>query len=94
MGISGVTGFCEELIFRGLIPHMFLSSFSFMDPILACTAQASLFALGHTAPKSSFKENKVVASIQYLYGLWAGSLYLLTGGDIVPCIISHAVSKN
>lgn len=91
MGISCVTGFCEEIMFRGFIPHMLMSSISFQDPALACAGQASLFALGHTSPVTSSQENKIVASMQFVNGLWMGFLYLLTGGDIVPCIISHAL---
>jgi hypothetical protein len=71
---------------------MLMSSISFQDPALACAGQASLFALGHTSPVTSSQENKIVASMQFVNGLWMGFLYLLTGGDIVPCIISHAVS--
>ncbi len=90
--LSGVTGFCEEIIFRGLVPHMLLTPICAGDPALACVGQASLFALGHTSPFTSFQENKIVASIQFLNGLWMGSLFLMTGGDVVPCIISHTVS--
>lgn len=61
---------------------------------LACVSQAVFFALGHTSPNVSIEENGTVASIQFLNGLWAGTLYLLVGGDIVPCIISHAVSES
>lgn len=70
-----------------------MSTLFFQDPTLACVGQAGLFAIGHTSPKTSMKENKVVGSIQFLYAIWMGSLYHLTGGDIVPCMVSHAVSE-
>ncbi len=94
LGISCLTGVCEEIIFRGLVPHMLLAPICFHDPALACILQASLFAIGHTSPLASPQENNVVATMQFLNGLWMGVLYLFTGGDIVPCIIAHAVSDN
>jgi len=86
-----LTGYCEEIVFRGILPHI-LKPILFHNSALACVSQAGLFALGHTSPKICKDENKTVGSIQFLNGLWAGVLYLLVGGDIVPCVISHAVS--
>ena len=89
-----MTGCCEEIVFRGLIPHLMKSTICQGNTAVACIGQASLFALGHSSPKTSMQENKTVMSIQFLNGLWEGVLYLLVGGDIVPCIIAHAVSRN
>lgn len=91
-GLSYLTGCCEEIVFRGLLPHVLKSTICQGNSVLACIGQASLFALGHSSPKTSKHENKTVVSIQFFNGLWEGVLYLLVGGDIVPCIIAHTVS--
>jgi len=36
-------------------------------------------------------ENGIVIGLQVINGLLFGLLYLLNGGDLVPCIIAHAV---
>jgi membrane protease YdiL (CAAX protease family) len=89
--ISLTTGIVEELVFRGLVPH-FLESALFNDQILlAYFGQALLFAAGHTSPRVSMEENKTLGSIHLINGLWSGLLYLLSGGDLVPCVISHSL---
>jgi membrane protease YdiL (CAAX protease family) len=80
-----LTGYCEEIVFREILPHI-LKLILFHNSALACVSQAGLFALGHTSPNISKDENKTVGSIQFLNGLWAGVLYLLVDGDIVPCV--------
>lgn len=92
--ISLSTGVVEELVFRGLVPH-FLESTIFHDEILmAYIVQALLFAAGHTSPRVSMDENLTLGKIHLINGLWSGLLYLLSGGDLIPCIISHFVSAN
>jgi len=91
-GISYLTGVGEEVVFRGLVPHILKATICAGNTAFAWVGQAGIFALGHTSPKSSLQENNTVGSIQFLNGLCAGALYLLVGGDLVPCIIAHAVS--
>lgn len=92
--ISLTTGIVEELVFRGLVPH-FLESTIFHDKILlAYVGQALLFAAGHTSPRVSLEENRTLGGIHLINGLWSGFIYLLSGGDLVPCIISHSVSMK
>jgi len=60
---------------------------------LACIGQAVVFGLGHVSPKASKEENSIVSGLQIVNGLWFGALYLMTGGDVVPCIVAHTVSQ-
>lgn len=83
------TGISEEMVFRGYIPTA-IESVSHSLP-LALLGQAVLFALAHISPKSSPGENKVVGGLQLANGLWYGLVYAASGGDIVPCIIAHAL---
>ncbi len=56
-------------------------------------AQAFVFGICHSSRSISGGDNDLtVPSIQALNGLWLGSLYLLTYGDLFPCIIAHGVS--
>ncbi len=91
-GLSSVTGFCEELTFRGMIPHVMISTIFGGNILLTLIGQAILFGLGHISLTESFADNLVVPSIQFMNGLWLGFIYLSTNGDILPCIIAHAVS--
>jgi membrane protease YdiL (CAAX protease family) len=81
------TGISEEMVFRGYVP-MAIGSLTQSIP-LALTGQAALFAFAHISPKSTSGENKVVGGLQFLNGLWYGLVYLMTGGDILPCMIAH-----
>jgi membrane protease YdiL (CAAX protease family) len=81
------TGISEEMVFRGYIPTA-IAGLTHSLP-LALVGQAALFSLGHISPRSSTGENKVVGSLQFVNGLWYGLVYLMTGGDILPCIIAH-----
>jgi membrane protease YdiL (CAAX protease family) len=93
IGLSSVialtTSISEELLFRGYIPAAILGMTSSLPVALA--GSAGLFALGHVSPRSSAGENKVVGSLQFLNGLWYGLVYLMTGGDILPCIVAHLI---
>lgn len=56
-------------------------------------AQAFVFGICHSSRSISGGDNDLtVPSIQALNGLLLGSLYLLTNGDLFPCIIAHGVS--
>jgi membrane protease YdiL (CAAX protease family) len=81
------TGISEELIFRGYIPTA-VESLSHSVP-LALIVQAVLFACGHLSSHARPGENRVVGSLQLFNGLWYGLTYLVTGGDLLPCIIGH-----
>jgi hypothetical protein len=88
--LAGVTGVCEETVFRMEIPAV-ISHYAGGFPFLPLLGQAALFGLGHASPGSSLMENGIVMGLQFINGLWFGSLFLLTGGDLVPCIVAHAV---
>jgi len=88
--ISVATGMSEELIFRCILPYILTTTFH-QSIYIVCVAQAILFALGHTSSKVSFQENAVVGGFQLINGLWFGGLYLFSNGDILPCIVAHAV---
>lgn len=83
------SGISEEIIFRGYIPTA-ISSTTHSLP-LALFGQGALFAIGHLSKNAHPGENKMNASIQSLIGLWYGAVYLVTGGDILPCILAHVL---
>lgn len=83
------TGISEEIVFRGYVPTG-IEAVTHSMPI-AAVGQAALFALAHISPKSSIAENKVVGGLQFVNGLWYGVVYAATGGDVLPCIIAHAL---
>ncbi|KAG7346908.1 CAAX protease self-immunity-domain containing protein [Nitzschia inconspicua] len=85
--IALFTGISEELIFRGYIPTA-IHSWSHSVP-LAMVGQAVLFACGHLSTNARPGENRLVGLLQLFNGLWYGLTYLVTGGDLLPCIISH-----
>lgn len=89
LGISALTGLCEELVFRRIVSGL-IFYYTGGDVVSALLGQAFLFGLGHSAGGSS-SENGIVISLQGINGLWFGLLYLLSGGDIVACMISHAI---
>jgi membrane protease YdiL (CAAX protease family) len=83
------TGISEEVIFRGYIPSA-ITTLTHSVP-LALVGQAILFACGHLSKNARPGENRLVGSLQLFNGLFQGMLYLVTGGDILPCIISHVL---
>lgn len=90
--LSTITGVCEESVFRMEIPSL-LDHYFYTEPfpLLPLFGQAVLFALGHSQPRTSVQENAVVVTLQLVNGIWFGMVYILTGGDIVPCMVAHAV---
>jgi hypothetical protein len=93
--ISGLTGFCEESVFRRIVPAVLVHFLSGTDlPIVpvALIGQAVLFALGHIQPgaTTSRGENTVLAGLQLINGLGFGLLYLGTNGDLPTTMICHA----
>lgn len=87
--IALLTGMSEEIIFRGMVPAAVFHQTE--SVIAALLFQAVLFGVGHQSPQASRGENNVVGKMQTASGLWYGLVYLLAGGDILPCIIAHAV---
>lgn len=88
--LSTITGVCEETVFRCFVPAV-LMSVSGNNWLLTLLGQSVLFGLGHTQPKVGLAENSVVAGLQAMNGLGFGLIYLLSGGDLVPAIIAHAL---
>lgn len=88
--LAMVTGVSEEIVFRGIFPSVI---FNFAQSVpITLFVQAFLFGSGHLSPQSfSSGENKVVVGLQTTNGLWYGLVYLATGGDILPCIVAHAL---
>lgn len=91
--LSTITGFCEETVFRMEVPALIHHYFDVGDsfPFLPLFGQAVLFALGHSQPRTSVQENSVVVALQLVNGVWFGLVYILAGGDLVPCMVAHAV---
>lgn len=88
--LSIVTGFCEETVFRRELPAL-LVQLTGGNVSLALLGQALLFGLGHGNPGSPAAENAIVMGLQTFNGLGFGLLYVASGGDIVPCILAHAL---
>jgi len=85
------SGLSEEIIFRGYIPTA-LSTFTNSLP-LALFLQAGLFASGHKSKNTRQGENEFFPwSLEFINGLWYGSVYLMSGGDILPCVIAHVLN--
>jgi len=87
--IAIASGVSEEMIFRGYIPTA-ISTMTHSLPS-AFFGQAVLFAAGHLSKSAQPGENKLNWSLQFFNGLWYGSVYLMTGGDILPCVIAHVL---
>jgi hypothetical protein len=87
--IAIATGVSEEIIFRGLIPTAVVHLTHSIP--LALIGQGILFGVGHQSPAATRGENKVISAMQTVSGTWYGVVYLLAGGDILPCIIAHAL---
>ncbi len=91
VALSGMTGFCEETVFRREVAGVLGESFLDHNVLLILGAQALLFALGHIQPGSNSRsENAVLLGLQLVNGLGFGAIYLLSGGDIVPSMVAHA----
>lgn len=88
--LAVVTGICEEAVFRMEIPAL-LNHYFGGYPILPLIGQALLFGLGHAQPRTGWAENSIVVALQASNGLLLGLVYLLSGGDIVSCMVAHAV---
>jgi membrane protease YdiL (CAAX protease family) len=89
--LSIVTGFCEESVFRRLVPSMIvLLSGTEGNIMIPYIGQAILFGLGHAKSGSPLSENSIVVGLQTINGLGFGLLYILAGGDLMSCIIAHA----
>lgn len=89
VALAVITGLSEEVVFRGIIPS---AIFHLAQSVpITLVAQSLLFGLGHLSPQASLGENKVISGLQATNGLWYGLVYLATGGDILPCIIGHAL---
>ena len=83
------SGISEEIIFRGYIPTAIFSMTNSLPSALF--GQAALFAAGHQSKDAEPGENMLNWSLQFFSGLWYASVYQMTGGDILPCIIAHAL---
>jgi len=90
--ISTMTGVCEEIVFRVLIPYGILNCSHSL--VLTFISQAALFGLGHVSPKDPKSEDKTFIILQTFLGLWYGSVYLLAGGNILPSIIAHSLYES
>jgi membrane protease YdiL (CAAX protease family) len=88
--MSFITGFCEETVFRRLVPSGLALQFG-GGVFLPLIGQAVLFGLGHISPMGLVEENVIVGGLQVINGLAFGLIYLLSGGDLVPCIIAHTL---
>lgn len=91
-GISSITALSEEFAFRGIIPHVMKSTICNGNILQTYIAQALVFGISHSSRSLSAEEFLVVPTIQFLNALWLGGIYLTTNGDILPCIVAHAVS--
>ena len=80
-----VTALSEEIVFRGYVPVALSTVIPSLPAVLLL--QACFFGWSHVHPASKKGENQVVASLQTMNGLWHGAVYLMTGGDLLPCII-------
>jgi len=88
--LSLTTGVCEEAVFRRLVPSLIVLTTGNSDTLTAWFGSAMLFAAGHVKPSSGLSYNAIVAALQLITGLGFGSIYILSGGDLVPCILAHA----
>jgi hypothetical protein len=88
--LSTTTGFCEESVFRRLLPAQIALKLGTTNPIIPYLISSVIFGLGHVQPNNKPVENGVLLGLQTINGLGFGLIYLLTRGDLVACIIAHA----
>ena len=88
--LATVVGFCEETVFRRLVPAVVSQFYGTDNVLVLLLGSTALFAGGHYQPKVGRQENAVVLSLQLVNGLGFGLIYILSGGDLVPCIVAHA----
>jgi Ca2+-binding EF-hand superfamily protein len=94
MLLSLVAAFCEEIVFRREVAAVLAESWLGHSNVgLILLVQALLFALGHVQPNASTSrgENAILIGLQLINGLGFGTIYLWSGGDIVPSIVAHAL---
>uniref|UniRef100_A0A7S0TC87 CAAX prenyl protease 2/Lysostaphin resistance protein A-like domain-containing protein n=1 Tax=Pseudo-nitzschia delicatissima TaxID=44447 RepID=A0A7S0TC87_9STRA len=87
--IAVSSGISEEIIFRGYIPTAIFAMTNSLSSALF--GQAVLYASGHLSKDAEPGENMLNWSQQLFNGLWYASVYQMSGGDILPCIISHVL---
>jgi hypothetical protein len=89
LGVALCAGLSEELLFRAYTP---IGLFALSNSVLfSLLGQAALFALVHISPSVNGAQNRIMAGLQFTNGLWYGMVYLMTGGDVLPCIIAHVL---
>ena len=88
--LATATAIAEETIFRANVPGV-IAYYNHNNVALALFGQAVLFGLGHVSPKSNMVENGIVVGFQAINGICFGLLYILSGGNLLACIIAHAV---
>jgi len=88
--LSTVTGFCEEAVFRRELPAL-ISLYTGGNNGLSLLGSSLLFGLGHASKGMRLQENAVMVSTMSIIGLGLGLIYMFSGGDVVPCMIAHAV---
>lgn len=89
--LSLAIGFSEESVFRRMVPAALIAQGLATTEPLIVLGSAVAFGLGHLQPKSGLQENAVVFTLQLINGLGFGAIYVLSGGDLVPAIIAHAI---
>lgn len=87
--VSLLSGLSEEIVFRGALPAA-IFGLSHSIP-LTLAVQALLFGHAHISPQASRGENQVMCGLHTIHGLWYGLAYLMLGGDVLPCIVAHAL---
>jgi len=89
LALTTITGFCEETVFRWYVPAVLFALTH--SAAVAVLGQAALFGIGHWHHASYPGENRVVVGLQTANGIWHGLVFMLAGGTLLPCIVSHAV---
>ena len=91
LALAATTGYCEERVFRQLVPAL-IAYYTGNNFLLPLVGQALLFGLGHVQPgKTGLMENGIVFGVQTINGLVHGALYIVTGGNLLPCIVAHTL---
>jgi hypothetical protein len=92
LGLAAVSAISQELIYRGLLPAVLVSCSH--SVVTALLGQSLLFGLGQLRRTSSLQENAAFVFINAFNALWYGSVYLATGGDILPVILAHLLYES